>query len=92
MARNKSEKLPPEKLDVDPDFYKILRIYAEAHVKRDVPTRMVRDASKHWGVGGERSRDLFNAFPDQKKNRWWDLADSFKQAYVADYMEYLYGT
>ena len=94
MPRNKSEKnpKPDEAPGVEPDFYNLMRIYAEKHVQRDLPTRIVRADPDRWGTAGTASRDLFNTFAHQKKEAWWNLSNKFKQAYVADYMDYLYGT
>ena len=91
MARNKSEKLPPQSPDVDPDFYKLLRIYAANHVERGTPTLHVRDNIVRWGQDSPGVYDLFTPWARTKKERWYNWSIPPKRAYIADYMDYLYG-
>ena len=92
MARNKSEKLPHECTEVEPDFYKLLRIYAERHVSREHRSRQVRDGGVFWGISlGRDGSDFWQTFSHLKKDIWFKWSDATKKTYIADYMDYLYG-
>lgn len=93
MPRNKSEKLPNEDPEVDPDFYKLLHIYAEAHVEDGTPSQRVRDNAVRWGGRDpQKVYELFRPWTQSKKDLWYRWSEDPKRAYVADYMDYLYGT
>ena len=91
MPRNKSEKPPYECTEVNPDFYRILRMYAQANLKQDLSARDVREG-RPWGSRNDGVTDLFRNFGIGKKSSWYHWADSAKRNYIADYMDYLYAT
>jgi len=92
MPRNKSEKTPYECSEVDPEFYKLLRVYAEYNVTMCVRTIDVRNGDAVWGLSVRAANKMFRDFGNKKRDAWWNIDDASKRTYVADYMDYLYGT
>lgn len=91
MPRNRSEKLPYECPDVEPDIYKVLRLFAEDLVKREVSASCVRNRDARWS-GSQKGERAFAILSSQKQEAWYDWPVVHKRTYIADYMDYLYAT
>ena len=91
MPRNRSEKLPYECPDVDADIYKVLRLFAEDLVKREISAASIRNGDTRWS-GSHKGERAFGALSSSKQGAWYDWPTVHKRTYIADYMDHLYAT